>query len=537
MSPVLYVAGLGPLALLAIGLVPSSVADRNAASAVRGGTLAAASSFFSALGASVLAVVLAGGAASSGTAAECGPVAIDLYFDALTAVMLTLVSFLGLVVMRFSGPYLDGDPHQGRFVKWLALTLASVLSLILSGNLLVFTAAWISTSLCLHQLLVFHGKPAALLAARKKFLVSRAGDACLIAGLFLVWKCFGTWNFESLFHAAEALRLHPASHAAECFSSLGLLLAAGAALKSAQFPFHSWLPDTMETPTPVSALMHAGIINAGGFLVMRLAPVITLSSPAMHFLLAIGTVTALFGSLVMLTQTSVKKSLAFSTVAQMGFMMLECGMGAFEVAALHLVAHSIYKAHAFLSSGSAVGKSSDRYLPVQAAPVPFYWLAAVQALAPGALALGWSFWMGSGPAALALDAILGLAVAHMIWTALLVEPLGALVWRVLGAAILLAAASLVLQTAAHAVLGSVFASARAMEGDLSAASAIAVPLLFATLLLFQWNLVATRFTPQFHALYVHAHNGFYMNTLANRAVQTLWPARSAAAGITSNPAA
>ena len=151
-----------------------------------------------------------------------------------------------------------------------------------------------------------------------------------------------------MFAAAEAGR-------SSGLNGVGYLLVACAAFKSAQFPWHSWLPDTMETPTPVSAFMHAGIINAGGFLLIRLAPLLTHAPAALHAIAVVGAVTAGFGGVVMLAQPSVKRALAYSTIAQMGFMLLQCGLGAFGLALLHLVAHSLYKAHAFLRSGSTVG--------------------------------------------------------------------------------------------------------------------------------------------------------------------------------------
>ena len=158
---------------------------------------------------------------------------------------------------------------------------------------------------------------------------------------------------------AEVLREGESSTRTSELTWLCLSLVCGAMLKSAQFPFHSWLPDTMETPTPVSALMHAGIINAGGFLIVRLSPLVTLSPLSLHILAVVGAFTAIFASLVMMTQASVKRMLAFSTIAQMGFMMLQCGVGAFSIAVLHIVAHSLYKAHAFLSSGSVVSISKS----------------------------------------------------------------------------------------------------------------------------------------------------------------------------------
>ena len=202
---------------------------------------------------------------ASGPLVLPGPLGIGLYFDSLSAIMLLLVSFLGSVVIRFSVNYLAGDPAQGRFIRWLCLTIGSVLVLCISGNLLMFTLAWVATSLSLHKLLTFYPeRPAAMLAAKKKFLISRLGDACLIGALVATWNCFGTWQFSEMFAAADAERA--AGNGSVCLSVSALLLVIGALLKSAQFPFHSWLPDTMEAPiaTPwagVFATHTGGIVS------------------------------------------------------------------------------------------------------------------------------------------------------------------------------------------------------------------------------------------------------------------------------------
>ncbi len=280
------------------------------------------------------------------------PISFGIYFDSLTAIMLLLVSFIGCIITRYSQRYLDGEPTQGRFMKWISFTLGAVLLMIVSSNLVMFTVAWMLTSLALHQLLTHYpNRPSGMLAARKKFLYSRIGDTMLLAALALTFNEFGTFEYTEIFRVAKSLASQESS-IPWSVSTIGALYVLGAMTKSAQFPFHSWLPDTMETPTPVSALMHAGIINAGGFLVIRLSPLVSLSHLALDFLALVGAFTALFGSIVMLTQTSIKRSLAYSTIAQMGFMMLQCGLGAFSVAVLHIVAHSLYKAHAFLSTGS-----------------------------------------------------------------------------------------------------------------------------------------------------------------------------------------
>jgi NAD(P)H-quinone oxidoreductase subunit 5 len=180
----------------------------------------------------------------------------------------------------------------------------------------------------------------------------------MLGALILTYRAFGSWEFEAMRQASVPANI----------DWVACLLVAAALLKSAQFPFHTWLPDTMETATPVSALMHAGIVNAGGILVLRLHPLIAQSEVALAILASVGAITAVFGSVVMLTQASIKRSLAFSTVAQMGFMMLELGLGAYHLALLHLVAHSLYKAHAFLSSGTVVNE------PTITASVPTPWI-------------------------------------------------------------------------------------------------------------------------------------------------------------------
>jgi NAD(P)H-quinone oxidoreductase subunit 5 len=220
--------------------------------------------------------------------------------------------------------------------------------LVIAGNTLQLALAWIATSVFLHKLLLFYPeRVAAQRAARKKWVVSRAGDAALIVATLVLMASYGTGDIASILSAA-------AGQATAGTTWVAGLLALAAILKSAQFPTHGWLTEVMETPTPVSALLHAGVINAGGFLLIRFADVMLLSPGVLAVLVMLGGFTALFGGLVMLTQSAVKTSLAWSTVAQMGFMILQCGLALFPLALLHIVAHSLYKAHAFLASGGTV---------------------------------------------------------------------------------------------------------------------------------------------------------------------------------------
>lgn len=432
--------------------------------------------------------------------------------DPLTSILLILSTFLVGVVSHYSKQYMMGDPGHAYFTLWLCLTGACVFALVLSRNLLLFALSWCGISLSLHQLLQFYkDRPGALLAARKKFLISRLGDAALVSAVVLTYREFNTWDFQQIFIAAKRFRAAGLEHLPHSVSSICALLVFAALLKSAQFPFHSWLPDTMETPTPVSALMHAGIINAGGILVIRLNPLISLSETALLALCVTGGFTALFASVVMLTQASVKRCLAFSTVAQMGFMMLECGLGAFHLALLHLVAHSLYKAHAFLSSGSAVlAKPKVETPPVSSASVAMALLSA-----PGiAIVTGW--WFGAVSAnEPVLIGIFSIALAQMMWN----------VWRVGDRAwsIPLGLTLGVILSATYFELGR--AAEYVVKPTSSEAGWLLVPLLavFALVAVTQAHLHAVSRTVLGRSLYVHARNGFYINTLANRITASVWP--------------
>lgn len=430
-------------------------------------------------------------------------IALSLRLDSVSATMALLVSFLGFVVLRFSRHYLHGDPKQGRFFMWMNLTLAAVLTLVLSGDFLVLAAAWISTSLCLHRLLLhFPERAGAVFSARKKFVISRAGDACMIGALAVIFHHHGTWEFGKLFDLANAG--NTAGLTTAC-----LLLAFCAALKSAQFPFHGWLPDTMETPTPVSAFMHAGIINAGGFLIIRTSPLFIHAPQALAFLTIIGAFTAAFGAVVMLVQPGVKRSLAYSTIAQMGFMILQCGLGAFALALIHIVAHSLYKAHAFLHAGSSVGAVRRAAIPLKTPAL----LLGVTLVTAGALALHF-LKIPHGAQSPVLLWILGLALAYGLaraWSA------GGPGIVALAAAISIAGASVAL----HLTAGGLFHTLPHFTPPLWLVGLVGF--VFTSLFAFQVILWRAAYHPLGRRLYVHALNDFYVGTLGNRLLGALWP--------------
>jgi NAD(P)H-quinone oxidoreductase subunit 5 len=270
--------------------------------------------------------------------------------DAVTCVMLLLVGTLGAIIVRYSRSYLHGDPGLVRYLRWLLVTLGSVTALVIANNLMVLAIGWTATSLALHQLLVlYRDRTPALVAAHKKFLVSRLADICFLGCLALVHRNVGSLDIDRLAAwTAASPTLTPSMQLAAVLAVMAV------ALRSAQLPFHGWLTQVMEAPTPVSALLHAGVVNIGGFVLIRLAPLIGDAVYAQLLLIVVGLISAVAAALVMTTRVSVKVALAWSTCAQVGFMLVQCGLGLWQLALLHLVAHSLYKAHAFLSAGTAV---------------------------------------------------------------------------------------------------------------------------------------------------------------------------------------
>ena len=396
-----------PLLYLAASLlpVPDRSRDRRGPTAT---TALAVMALAGAAGLAALCAVAGSAVYRLGPGLPVGPtgeLALSLRLDLVSVAMLLLVSFVGAIITAYSARYLDGEPGRGRFLSRLMLTLAAVSVLVLSNNLLLLALAWVATSLSFHQLLVFYAdRPRAVAAAHKKFLVSRLGDLSLLGAVGLVGASLGTYELDLVL-----ARLPEASQWPGTLSAAALLFAASAILKCALLPFHGWLIQVMEAPTPVSALLHAGIVNIGGFLLIRVSPLM-IEAPAAQFLLvAAGGVTAVVAALVMTRQTSVKVTLAWSTCAQMGFMLLQCGLGAYAIALLHLLAHSLYKAHAFLSAGGAVeryrvARLLDAPPPGSAAAWVAAPLLAAAALVPPALAFGFS--PASQPALWALAAVL-----------------------------------------------------------------------------------------------------------------------------------
>lgn len=453
-------------------------------------------------------------------------IGLSIHLDALGAMMLILVSFVGLAVVRYSRNYLDGDPGHLRFTRLLLLTLASVEALIISGNLALTILAFVATSLALNKLLVFYGeRPAAQRAAAKKFVSSRLADLCLVVASGLVFAQFGTLEIPDIIASS---RDNGAAYASVPLTLAALLIVAAAMLKSAQLPLHGWLLEVMETPTPVSALLHAGIINAGGFLVLRLADMLLLATPALEVLALIGGATALVASLVMLTQTAVKVQLAWSTIAQMGFMLLQCGLGAFSSALLHIVAHSLYKAHAFLSSGSIMDLARASWTPSPGVqPHPARLVVSLAAVVGLTLAVAWMFGMTplSNPGQIALGCVLLMGLVHLIANSIDERPNILVMARATILAVAVASLYFALQLAMQTIVASSLPVGRLIVGSVESAIAVLVVVSFGTVTVFQNQMMRRADAPFWIAAYVHLKNGLYLNTLSNRLVLWMWPKR------------
>ena len=437
-----------------------------------------------------------------------------LSLDGLGLTVGFLVSSVGAATFRFALHHLEGEEGMRRFLRWMALTIVAAILLSLATHLVVFFLAWILTSAGLHQLLTFRrDRPLALLVARKKFLVSRLGDAALLGAIALVATRWDTFDLETLL-VRMAADPDPARTTA-----LAVLVALAALAKSAQVPFHTWLPETMEAPAPVSALMHAGIVNAGGLLLLRFAPAIEASAVAQVFLVTVGTATFVLGAMVSWTQPDVKKALAWSTVAQMGFLIVECGLLAWPLAILHLVGHGFYKAWAFLHTGDLPSErplvKSRSPLADLAAGLPL----ALAGVAFAAFALGFEVFHSWG--SFALTGILVLALSQVP------SLLGGFAHRP-GASLAGILAGAWIATAIHQIAESLFGlpATGPTPSGLSAAAA-AIALVGATLLvLARAILPGLASSPTGARWLVRVATGFQLTTLANRAVERLWTATS-----------
>jgi NAD(P)H-quinone oxidoreductase subunit 5 len=443
---------------------------------------------------------------------------LSIRLDSLSLLLLVMIALLAVIIIRFSARYLEGDSRHGVFLGRLAATIASVQLLVLAGNMGLFFIAWVLTSLCLHRLLLFYpNRLGAQSAGQKKFISARLGDFFLLIGLALVYLHFGTGNLEVIFNKIVAadgfsLRLELAA----------VLIALTALLKSAQFPTHGWLIEVMETPTPVSALLHAGILNAGPFLIVRLSPVMDLATVSPIILVVFGGFTAVFASVVLLTQPAIKTALGYSSAAHMGFMLMVCGLGVYSAAMLHLVAHSFYKAHAFLSSGSAVEAAGAQKVKMpnrlgSASRIGFSFFLAVSIYA------GFAYFtkvpVFQNPALLVIGIILVLGLSQIIAPATDAKIPWFSVLQGAGLACMVAIAFFSLEALAHALLAPVLPS-ESVPKPLTLMLAAAVVFVFAAVVALQIFGPTLKNSNLKKTVYVHVRNGLYANDWIDRLIGT-----------------
>ena len=469
------------------------------------------------VGLAVAAATLVGLAVDGATSSPLlglGTLGLSLRVDAVSAPLLLLIAFIGWVVVRYTTTYLDGEAREGWFMAWLCAALASVMLMVTAGNLALLIAAWVVTGIALHRLLLFYPeRAAAQRAARKQAIVARMADLALLIGALMLWIAHGTGDIAAILSGVSVRGASGLDLAAAGF------LAVAAMMKSAQFPLHGWLTEVMEAPTPVSALLHAGIVNAGGFVLIRFADLMLAAPAVLAALAMVGGLSALLGGLVMLTQPAVKTSLAWSTIAQMGFMLLQCGLGLFALALLHIVAHSLYKAHAFLSSGGAVERIAAAARP---GPVAVPSLAAVGRSFLAALGIYLVIGLAFGfhhksPQAIALGAILIFGIAYLFAQGLASDAPRALTRRMVGYALAASVGYFALHAAAIALTAGALPATPPPDalGWVLIATAV---LSFGAVAFAQATFPLWSDHPAMAGVRVHLANGLYANALFDRLV-------------------
>jgi len=353
----LLTVALAPLAgAIVAGLFGKAVGRRGAHSVTILGVLIAF------IGSVMVLSQVAGGARFNATVYEwavVGKLVMEVGFlvDGLTAMMMVVVTFVSLMVHVYTIGYMEGDPGYQRFFSYISLFTFSMLMLVMSNNFLQLFFGWEAVGLVSYLLIGFwFKKPTAIFANMKAFLVNRVGDFGFILGIGLILAYGGTLNYTEAFaKAPELAKLTFPGTDWMLITVACICLFIGAMGKSAQFPLHVWLPDSMEGPTPISALIHAAtMVTAGIFMVARMSPLFELSDTALNFVLVIGSITALFMGFLGIIQNDIKRVVAYSTLSQLGYMTVALGASAYSVAVFHLMTHAFFKALLFLAAGSVI---------------------------------------------------------------------------------------------------------------------------------------------------------------------------------------
>jgi len=443
---------------------------------------------------------------------------LGLRVDRITSAIAVLVAGIGVVTYRYAERCLHGNVRRRRFQAWMAATVGCAVILAMSDALPLLVGAWIAMGACLDRLLrFFRTRPEAIAAADRTRTVNMIGDVLLVAAFAIAWSA---WGSTTVMEVTAATTAAPEGATLTIFT---LLLCAAVIVKSAQVPLHGWLPDTMEAPTPVSALMHAGIINAGGVLLIRLSPAIERVPEAWLLLSAFGTASMLVAVPASWFSPRAKTGLAWSTVSQMGFMLVQCALCAFPVALLHIIGHGLYKAWSFLRAGEV--PPAQRPPAPHASRVLLLLLAGtvISAASLAAWATAFGLVEGAGPGKAALLAILALAVGQC-WAVLLGRRRACL-----KATLARVAASMACSTVAPAIACALYSAAAfwidpsltVRVGNASATAWIAAALPVAAIALLAVThaaLPSLELRPFGQQLRIHAMSGFYVGTVASRTI-------------------
>ncbi|TAM09525.1 MAG: NADH-quinone oxidoreductase subunit L [Nevskiaceae bacterium] len=446
-----------------------------------------------------------------GLAASADDVNPDLWLapNLFGAWVSALVQLLGAAIGVYSSKHLQGEPRQSAYVVGLAAVLASVHVLLLANHWVVLIAAWAAIQYAMHGLLCFYPeRPFAVLAAHKKRVTDRAVDILLVIAAALGWWACGSGSLTVLWQSIAAGASSPA------LQWSGVCLALAVIARTALMPVHGWLVQVMEAPTPVSALLHAGVVNLGGYVLVLFAPLLGVAPAARWLLVVFGLVSAVVAGLVLLTRVTQKVHLAWSTIAQMGFMLLECGLGLYLLAALHLLGHSLYKAHNFLAASGAVKDCKRKLLTGEvensslsmalAVPVAVVIVAGIQFLAGNH---AWPWWWSG---------VLALAWAPLLW----VPGAGQARAGVVRARLLVAAGMAVALTVAACIVDRVPVGAG--QAPLDAAGVVAL----VGMASMYFGMVALQLWPRstfMVGLRRWVYAGFYMDEIYTRWVLRFWP--------------
>lgn len=488
MGPLLAIAALSAMGVLSL-LMPGK---RDAAH--RGPEVAAALALVLVISSPLLAW------SSTGVSST----AWGLRIDSVSVLIGAMVGVVGFATLRFARVQLRGEPNAAGFLGWLCLALAAGLLTVFSDHMALVAAGWIVASLCLQAPIAFRSARAARVkASARKFWIDRLSEALLISAIALWVARTGSWSM----HDAAQVKLGASQ------SAIAILFAAAAIVRSAQLPLHGWLLDLLEAPTAVSAILHAGLISAGGILLIRLSPLMAQVPAVMAAIALIGGATALVAGLVQITQPTAKTALVWSTICQMGFMLLECGLGLYPLALLHIVAHGLYKARAFLWASNAVAElAKARRLGPAVTPGPRA-VATAMVLAVGGYVLAEIvFGAVARPLqAQALGAILVLGVGYLLAQGLADKaPIG-LSLRLICVSGLLFCVYFVLQNLIWRSTAHAFAPPPT-PGPLEITILILAVASFTALAVAQATLPLWSGTPLARRLRVHLTNGLYLDT-------------------------